>query len=799
MPERKADNTGPCDEHDDAVGQHLARRRLLQLTGAGIVGGALATGSAMAAGSSLPHVITFDGSATSRTAEYQFSVSDAVAANTDIGGLESGDAIDGTTVSGSVTGDVDAYRFSGTLTGLDVSGVVDVSISYGDTTSTSTDRLEIVTPENGSVTYTFDCDGAVERVLDNGRNSAERTNDAIAENDDGTYTVTGATGNGYGDSFDLSGDVTSFEPVEGEFTLFLNGTETTVAELTGQSSGGDSGSDEPEVHVLEIVAPNSVEYAFSATGEITPDLDNGRNSAESSNDDVTQNADGSWTATGSTGNGYGDTYGFEGQATAFDVLSGDCVLYLDGTEVTIEELTGETSDGDQTEKTLDEAVFKVGFGHDDWLDYRLHVDSEPEGLTSSDDEYYAASNYDVQQLADGTWLVDGRTGTADPSGPTYGDGYRWQPADGDGILGWEAVAPDDQGYVVTLNGDDVDPATLPALDLPERDTSAVAQNGPIGGGSGYANAVTQSDADFVVRSQDELESALYRAGSGDVVFVPGGVTIDAGSGRMNVPAGVTLASNRGVNGSQGAHVHTDQEPRQVFRLSRNTRVTGLRISGPNPGAEGGDSSLACAIEIFDDGVEIDNCDVWGFAYAGVMVREGDAHIHHNVIRECNKPGLGYGVSMGAGHPVIEYNYFNFNRHSTASAGDHHGYTARYNHFGPESTSYVIDAHDPACVRIEVHNNVVEADEVTYGQHEGNIVGTCKVRGIPDDVALFRDNWFFNPREPLDSPSGNSGEAIVQWADVSDWRNVEFYGNSYGADAPVSFGDVIPGYDGWRSP
>jgi hypothetical protein len=194
---------------------------------------------------------------------------------------------------------------------------------------------------------------------------------------------------------------------------------------------------------------------------------------------------------------------------------------------------------------------------------------------------------------------------------------------------------------------------------------------------------------------------------------------------------------------------------------------------------------------------VDNCDVYGFSHAAIKTEAGDgAHIHHNVIRENNKGGLGYGVSAQAGHPVIEYNYFNFNRHSVASPGTNHGYTCRYNHFGPDLTDTPMDVHEPGGVRLEVHNNVVEGFVPNIGRFAGEQHQSVQVRGVPDDVAAITDNWFWNPDAPRDTPSGWTDEAIIQPL-VDEWTNVTFSGNAYGEGADVTFGDVIPGYTGQR--
>jgi len=257
---------------------------------------------------------------------------------------------------------------------------------------------------------------------------------------------------------------------------------------------------------------------------------------------------------------------------------------------------------------------------------------------------------------------------------------------------------------------------------------------------------------------------------------------------------VTLASDRGIDGAAGGLLHTDEEPSKLIELGDGARLTGLQLRGPHPGDDwGGD--YAHGVELHGTG-EVDNCEIWGFAYAGVDVDSGDgAHIHHNVIRECNKSGLGYGVSASSGTPVIEYNYFNYNRHSVATTGENPGYVLRYNHFGPKEVMHNIDAHHPAGERYEIHNNIVET---VRREWDNNLNHAVNIRGVPDELATITDNWFFNDNAP--DPNGSpdvGGQTIVQ-TNVSAWTNISFGDNAYGEDANVSYSDIIPGYDGWRS-
>lgn len=216
---------------DDYIGG-LSRRRILKVTAAGAFTGSAATTGSVAASTDYPNSITFDGTKTRGKSRYEFEVSGGIDPDESAATREVKDTIDGSRVEGAVHRDTDVYSFSGDLTYLDVKGDADVSLTYADESSVDADRLQIVSASE--VNYTFTATDRIVLVTDIGENSAETYNDAVEENDDGTWTVTGFTGNGYGDTYDFWGEISNFEPVEGDFTLFLNGEETTVTELTGQ-------------------------------------------------------------------------------------------------------------------------------------------------------------------------------------------------------------------------------------------------------------------------------------------------------------------------------------------------------------------------------------------------------------------------------------------------------------------------------------------------------------------------------------------------------------------------------------
>ncbi len=68
------------------------------------------------------------------------------------------------------------------------------------------------------------------------------------------------------------------------------------------------------------------------------------------------------------------------------------------------------------------------------------------------------------------------------------------------------------------------------------------------------------------------------------------------------------------------------------------------------------------------GLEVDNCELWGWSHSAVSLFEGERHrIHHNHIHHNQRHGLGYGVTLNRGEVEIEYNLFDWNRHSIAGA------------------------------------------------------------------------------------------------------------------------------------
>ncbi|PSP55925.1 hypothetical protein BRC82_03360 [Halobacteriales archaeon QS_1_67_19] len=123
--------------------------------------------------------------------------------------------------------------------------------------------------DTSQVKYEFTVEGSVsKRTAASGDAPVSETSDSVTDNDDGTVTVTGVAGNGYGDAYYVEGSITSMDVDESKWTLRLDGEEVTVADLTGTES--DDGTDEQLPNMLVIDgndSPNAVStYTFTVSG-----------------------------------------------------------------------------------------------------------------------------------------------------------------------------------------------------------------------------------------------------------------------------------------------------------------------------------------------------------------------------------------------------------------------------------------------------------------------------------------------------------------------------------------------------
>lgn len=290
------------------------------------------------------------------------------------------------------------------------------------------------------------------------------------------------------------------------------------------------------------------------------------------------------------------------------------------------------------------------------------------------------------------------------------------------------------------------------------------KSGPIGGEKGYNRIITRGD--YTVDNLEALLDALSQVKAGQVIFIPSNAEIDMTTRiyiekiALNIPAGVTLASDRGHDGSKGGMLTSDSldTPAMIKIMGPGARITGLRLQGPNPKryldhhkrafGKGGEGHkyyykfpLAKGIITTFPKLEVDNCEISAFSSAGISLQQGTGHhIHHNFIHKCQYNGLGYGVSHDVASSVIEFNIFNENRHSIAGTGRPGcGYVARNNVHEEISLSHCFDMHGGrdrkdgtqiAGTTIEIYNN-------TFYPPERAVV----IRGVPQDKCDIHHNWF----------------------------------------------------------
>ena len=112
------------------------------------------------------------------------------------------------------------------------------------------------------------------------------------------------------------------------------------------------------------------------------------------------------------------------------------------------------------------------------------------------------------------------------------------------------------------------------VDSGQRACGAAASPGrSLGGGEGYAETVAFTGSS--VTCLDELLEALSAAKSGDIVHIAGDATIECTERVyieqlvLELPGGVTLASDRGIEGAPGGLIRSD-----TFATRPLIRVTG---------------------------------------------------------------------------------------------------------------------------------------------------------------------------------------------------------------------------------
>ena len=237
-----------------------------------------------------------------------------------------------------------------------------------------------------------------------------------------------------------------------------------------------------------------------------------------------------------------------------------------------------------------------------------------------------------------------------------------------------------------------------------QNASGYVDGNPIGGGKGYSDIKTSGNC--TATNSTELISCLGSVTSGQVVYVPGTAEINMTDvsptllDTTTIPAGVTIASNRGYGGSAGGRIFklgetSDNGYRMFTTGGNNVRITGLRIEADHPTHDAYVKEKEAIVNGFA-GFQIDNCEISGWSVAAIEINSLNttllanalttselgssmANIHHNYIHNNQATGYGYGVVLDKGVALIKANVFSLNGHSIADTGaSSDGYEATYN-------------------------------------------------------------------------------------------------------------------------
>lgn len=313
---------------------------------------------------------------------------------------------------------------------------------------------------------------------------------------------------------------------------------------------------------------------------------------------------------------------------------------------------------------------------------------------------------------------------------------------------------------------------------------------PVGGGSGYSNIVlNNSDVDYVIinnlTNKTQFFSALSNAQAGDIIYINDSVEMNLTyNTNIIIPSGVTIASGRGNNNSQGALLYNNyiapSGDYQLFKSSGpNVRITGLRINGTDYKTSNSSYEFSTSRAIYSEyPIEIDNSEIMGWSHCAICLYKGAfGYVHNNYIHHNQRAGIGYGIVLAyASSSMIESNIFDWNRHSIAADGTPEtSYTARYNLVLSNGTSHAFDMHggkdrndgtNIAGKTIDIYSNTF------YKIRNGAAIqNTVAIRGIPTNHANIWSNYlYYNTTDSYTFRQSNA------FGNMSIFNNC--YNNSY---------------------
>jgi len=309
---------------------------------------------------------------------------------------------------------------------------------------------------------------------------------------------------------------------------------------------------------------------------------------------------------------------------------------------------------------------------------------------------------------------------------------------------------------------------------------------PVGGGSGYLDAIDPNQANYVVSTAAALKSALASASSGQIVYLADGATITLNSDSQiygvpswlgdsvgfNVNPGVTLAGGR----SGKIVLSSSYRPTAYWyavALGAGARMSGVIIQGGESNSSNTYhwSGVACA-----KNAQVDNCEIYGMSGGqAVSIYGSGVWVHHNYLHHCqctSQSGYGVCVVSSPTASTIEANKFDYCKHAIASAAGLNSWVFRYNQLGAHFVYGQIDSHGQndgqsyAGNKIEIYNNTSTCTDRWFVQ----------ILGIPNTLVSVYNNWTYLPASFVDY--GGSG-----WGYAAAIGQIMTSVSGYGYNAP----------------